>query len=160
MTLMRNYMIIVLISGAHCSLSLTNYNIHYYVLAMSVGGTLWLVLLGLHILITGRKVVKTRAEKVPFHRLSSSLHRGSIASWGNREQNEQMYADIQDDYETIPEEYLETKNHEPNQKVPKFKDSISLTAEYDLANDNHDITRQADQLLRNVQKHRRSQRQT
>ena len=130
--------------------------IHYYVLSMFIGGTLWLVLLGLSICRLAKKAVKKRDENIPYyqysdpppqyHRQSSSINRESIVTFSDSEKN--VFADLQNDYETIPEEYLEPKERKQNPKLPKVKASIIHNAEYDLANDNHEITREADQLLR------------
>ena len=129
--------------------------IHYYVLSMFIGGTLWLVLLGLSIYRLAKKAVKKRGH-IPYyqysdpppqyHRQSSSINRESIVTFSDSEKN--VFADLQNDYETIPEEYLEPKERKQNPKLPKMKASIIHNAEYDLANDNHEITREADQLLR------------
>ena len=51
---------------------------------------------------------------------------------------------MQDAYETIPEEYTEIREIKHYPKLP----SISTVAEYDVANDNHEMAKDADQLLR------------
>ena len=51
---------------------------------------------------------------------------------------------MQDDYEAIPEEYTEHKEVKHYPRLP----SVATIAEYDLANDNHEMTRDAGTLLR------------
>ena len=51
---------------------------------------------------------------------------------------------LQGDYQTIPEEYTDMKETKHYPKLP----SITTVAEYDVVNDNHEMTKDADHLLR------------
>ena len=73
--------------------------------------------------------------------IKSSSDDGDSDVEKNKEKETDLRFSIYDDYETIPEEYLESKETKNYPKLPSI-------AEYDLANDNDQITKEADQLLR------------
>ena len=109
------------------------------ILSILCGGILLLSMLGLYVYLTAREVVKNRddwAPRPPSHQYfrQSSSDDGDSDVEKNTEKETDIRFSIYDDYETIPEEYWESKETKNYPKLPSI-------AEYDLANDNDQITK-------------------
>ena len=105
-------------------------------------------MLGLYVCLIAREVIRNRDDWAPGPQLG--YQPSILSSYGDgdsddEEKHKKKEADLRfsiyDDYETIPEEYWESKE---TKNYPK----LSSIAEYDLANDNDQMTKEADQLLR------------
>ena len=105
-------------------------------------------MLGLYVYLTAREVIRKRDDWVPGPHLNYQPSLLSSYNDGDSDYEEKYKKktaeskfSIYDDYETIPEEYLESKETKNYPKLTSF-------SEYDLANGNDQITKEADQLLR------------
>ena len=105
-------------------------------------------MLGLYVYLTAREVIRNRDDWAPGPTLGYQPSILSSYNDGDSDDEEKckkketdLRFSIYDDYETIPEEYWESKETKNYPKLPSI-------AEYDLANDNDQITKEADQLLR------------